>query len=124
MARADGKLFDLLADHVCRLILAALIKAPGPLTQQQLIAGLGLSSSTVSRRLGDLEDMGLVERASRRAPYRVVYEKQTRDLMATALEIAASTAARVSLEADTEARELRETLNPETKAHTEVGEAS
>jgi DNA-binding MarR family transcriptional regulator len=124
MARADGKLFDLLADHVCRLILAALIKEPGPLTQQQLIAKLGLSSSTVSRRLGDLEDMGLVERASRRAPYRVVYEKQTRDLMATALEIAASTAARVSLQADTEARELRETLSPETEAHTEVGEAS
>jgi DNA-binding IclR family transcriptional regulator len=124
MARADGKLFDLLADHVCRLILAALIKEPGPLTQQQLIAKLGLSSSTVSRRLGDLEDMGLVERASRRAPYRVVYEKQTRDLMATALEIAASAAARVSLEADTEARELRETHSPETKAPTEVGEAA
>jgi DNA-binding IclR family transcriptional regulator len=124
MARADGKLFDLLADHVCRLILAALVKAPGPLTQQQLIARLGLSSSTVSRRLGDLEDMGLVERASRRAPYRLVYATQTRDLMATALEIAASTAARVSLEADTEARELREALGPETTAHSEVGEAS
>jgi DNA-binding MarR family transcriptional regulator len=121
MARADGKLFDLLADHVCRLILAALIKARGPLTQQQLIAKLGLSSSTVSRRLGDLEDMGLVERASRRAPYRVVYERQTRDLMATALEIAASAAARVSLEADTEARELRETPSAEMKAHTEIG---
>lgn len=110
MARADGKLFGLLADHPCRVILGGLLKAREPLTQRQLIAALGLSSSTVSRRLGELEDVGLVERASPRAPYHLVFEEKTRELMAIALELGSAAAMRMSFEPDTEAQELRAEL--------------
>jgi DNA-binding GntR family transcriptional regulator len=126
MARADGKLFDLLADHACRVILAGLLKARRPLTQRELIASLGLSSSTISRRLGELEDIGLVERASPRAPYVLVFEDKTRELMATALDLVSSATMRASLEADTEARELRAEpeVEVETSTYPETGESA
>jgi DNA-binding GntR family transcriptional regulator len=125
MARADGKLFDLLADHPCRVILAGLLKARRPLTQRELIASLGLSSSTISRRLGELEDIGLVGRASPRAPYVLVFEDKTRELMATALDLVSSATMRASLEADTEARELRAEpdVEVETSTYPEAGES-
>jgi DNA-binding Lrp family transcriptional regulator len=125
VARADGKLFHVLADETCREILAVLLRVfPEALTQRQLIASLGLTSSTASRRLGELEDLGVVERASSRAPYTLVFEEQTRSFMVAGLQIAAATAARVSLQADTEAQDLIRVQTAEAANLQEAGDAT
>jgi DNA-binding Lrp family transcriptional regulator len=125
MARADGKLYELLADHACRVILAALLKGPGAMTQRELVASLSLSSSTISRRMAELEAIGLVEHDSARSPYRVVFEEKTRALMKVALELGSAAAMRESFEADTEARELDEAPAPiEVESANDLGETS
>jgi DNA-binding Lrp family transcriptional regulator len=125
MARADGKLYELLADHACRVILAALLKAPGTMTQRELVASLSLSSSTISRRMAELEAIGLVEHDSARSPYRLAFEEKTRALMKVALELGSAAAMRESFEADTEARELDEVPAPvEVETANDLGETS
>jgi DNA-binding Lrp family transcriptional regulator len=125
MARADGKLYELLADHACRVILAALLKAPGAMTQRELVASLSLSSSTISRRMAELEAIGLIEHDSARSPYRLTFEEKTRALMKIALELGAAVAMRESFEADTGARELDATQAPvEVETTTDLGETS
>ena len=84
MALPDGKLFELLADDVCRDLLRTLLHEPEPLTQRQLVAALGMNSSTVSRRMGALEDWGLVTRRSSHAPYDILFPSDTRRLLAAA----------------------------------------
>lgn len=87
MARADGKLFQLLADEVCRSILHALLERRTDLTQRELVDALPYTSSTISRRIGELEDFGLVSRGGARAPYAVVFAKETRELLVAALRL-------------------------------------
>jgi cell division protein FtsB len=52
--------------------------------------------------MGDLEDLGLVQRASAHAPYQLQFREQTRDLVRAGAELArlAYAAAAASLEAD------------------------
>jgi DNA-binding MarR family transcriptional regulator len=86
MARPDGKLFELLADDVCRDLLRTLLNDE-PLTQRQLVAALGVNSSTVSRRMGELEDWGLVTRRSSHAPYDILDRSDIRSLLGTAARL-------------------------------------
>ncbi len=84
MARPDGKLFQLMADEVCHDILRRLLASVAPLTQKALTAASPYDSSTISRRMGDLEDLGLVQRPSAHAPYHLQFREQTRALRAQA----------------------------------------
>jgi DNA-binding Lrp family transcriptional regulator len=79
MARPDRKLFRLLNDDVCRDVVDSLLGKDGPLTQAELTERLGLNSGTVSRRVGHLEDEGIVEQVGKR--YRLVFAEQTRKVM-------------------------------------------
>jgi DNA-binding IclR family transcriptional regulator len=87
MPRADRKLFRLLTDEVCYDILRALLEAAGPLPQSALVRQLKLNSSTVSRRVNDLEDLGLVTRASKHGPCSLAYEETTRELLKSAASL-------------------------------------
>lgn len=88
MPRADRKVFRLLDDDVCRDLLDLLLDREGPRTQAQLTAALDLNSGTVSRRLGGLEDDGMVERVGPRGPYAVVFPAETRTLLLAASGLA------------------------------------
>jgi DNA-binding Lrp family transcriptional regulator len=89
MVRADRKLFRLLSDDVCRDLLDCLLGKDGPQTQAQLTKALSLNSSTVSRRIGQLEEEGVVEqRGGKRGPYKVVFPLPTRKLLEEASELA------------------------------------
>jgi biotin operon repressor len=87
MPRPDRKLFRLLNDDVCRDLLTGLLSREGPRSQAQLGAALGLNSSTISRRIGQLEDEGIVELTRRGGPYRLVFPEATRELMEKAAEL-------------------------------------
>ena len=102
MARPDGKLFQLMADEVCHDILRRLLASVAPLTQKALTAASPYDSSTISRRMGDLEDLGLVQRPSAHAPYHLQFREQTRALLRAGAELArlAHAAAAADLEAD------------------------
>jgi len=84
MPRADRKLFRLLNDDVSRDVLDLLLDRNGPRTQVELTAALDLNSGTISRRLSNLEDEGVVERIGRRGPYAVVFPSETRKLLLAA----------------------------------------
>jgi DNA-binding Lrp family transcriptional regulator len=107
MQRADGKLFGVLADHVCRDLLLALLGSDSPLTQTQLVAKLGISSGVVSRRMGELEGVGLVDRGSAHAPYDLPFPAETRQLLLDGARLAAGALRRRSDEAEAYARELQ-----------------
>jgi DNA-binding IclR family transcriptional regulator len=107
VVRADGKLFELLADDVCAAILRALIDSESPLTQRQLTAALGYTSSTISRRIGSLEDVGLVQRDGARSPYVLGFPNQTRDFLAAGLTLSELTHDKLAQEAREQLRELR-----------------
>jgi DNA-binding transcriptional ArsR family regulator len=113
MARADRKLFRLLADEVCYDILRALLDEPEPLAQRDLVRLLGVASSTISRRINDLEDAGLVARTSKHGVWRPVYEGTTRELLRSAAELMAMTHAKLSDDAVKDARTLKEPNSPE-----------
>jgi DNA-binding transcriptional ArsR family regulator len=83
MPRADRKLFRLLNDDVCRDVLDLLLDRNGPRTQAELIAVLELNSGTVSRRLANLEDEGVVEKLGQRT-YGVAFAPEVRKLLLTA----------------------------------------
>jgi DNA-binding IclR family transcriptional regulator len=107
VARADGKLFELFADEVCAAILRALLDSESPLTQRQLTAVLGYTSSTISRRIGSLEDVGLVERDGPRSPYDLVFPDQTRHFLAAGLTLAELTHGKLAEKAREQLRELK-----------------
>lgn len=88
MARAGRKLFRLLGDDVCRDLLDCLLGRNGPQTQAQLARVLDLNSSTVSRRIGQLEEEGVVEQiGGKRGPYRIAFPSPTRKLLEEASEL-------------------------------------
>lgn len=89
MVRADRKVFRLLNDDVCRDLLDCLLGKNGPQTQAQLTKVLDLNSSTVSRKMGQLEEEGVVEQlGGKRGPYKVAFPLPTRRLLEEASEIA------------------------------------
>jgi DNA-binding MarR family transcriptional regulator len=120
MARADGKLYELLADEVCRAILRALLERDEPITQRTLTAELAYGSSTISRRMGDLEDAGLVARSSAHAPYFVLFRAKTRELLLAGADLAHMAHEGLADDAARDARELRKehmvAQSPRTKA--------
>jgi DNA-binding Lrp family transcriptional regulator len=107
MARPDRKLLRLLNDDVCRDLLDGLLSREGPRTQAQLGAALGLNSSTVSRRMGNLEDEGIVRLTGRRGPYELVFPAATRELMEKTAELTMLLAERQFSEAKASRDELR-----------------
>ncbi len=107
MPRADVKLFEVLADQVCLGLLRCLLNADGPLTQSQLAAKLAVSSGIVSRRMGELETIGIVERASSHAPYTLVFPSETRGLLSGAADLAANAYGGLHADAAAYARELK-----------------
>ena len=113
MARADRKLFRVLGDEVCYAILLVLLDATNPLPQRELVRLLNVASSTISRRVNDLEDLGLVERASMHGPCSLVYESTTRELLRSASELMAMTHAKLSDESAMTANVLRGPASPE-----------
>jgi DNA-binding MarR family transcriptional regulator len=88
MPRADRKLFRLINDDVCRDILELLLDRDGPRTQVELTTALDLNSGTISRRLANLEDEGVVERSGPRGTYVVVFPSDTRELLLAASGLA------------------------------------
>jgi DNA-binding MarR family transcriptional regulator len=107
MARADGKLFRLLTDDVCRDLLRLLLCSKDPQTQGQLALELGLNSSTVSRRMRVLEDAALVTRATPHAPYELLFPQKTRELLAAGVDLAALALSDQAAQAQSDAQELR-----------------
>jgi DNA-binding MarR family transcriptional regulator len=107
MSRADGKLYELLADEVCRAILRVLVASDLPLTQRALTATLPFNSSTISRRMGDLEDAGLVARESGHAPYSVLFRDKTLELLLAGADLARMAHQGLADDVDGDAREMR-----------------
>lgn len=107
MSRADGKLFELLADEVCRAILRVLLSSDEPMTQRMLGSALPFNSSTISRRMRDLENAGLVARSSGHAPYTVLFRSKTRELLLAGADLASMAHTSLAEEAGHDARELR-----------------
>jgi DNA-binding IclR family transcriptional regulator len=107
MSRADGKLFELLADEVCRAILRVLLRRGEPTTQRQLTAELPFNSSTISRRMAELVDGGLVTHTSGHAPYSVVHPSKTRELLLAGADLAQMAHQSLADAAALDARELR-----------------
>jgi DNA-binding transcriptional MocR family regulator len=107
VSRADGKLYEVLADEVCRAILRGLLSSEEPLTQRSLTAALPYNSSTISRRMADLEDLGLVLRSSGHAPYSVPFPEKTRELLVAGTDLARMTHQALAEEAARDGRELR-----------------
>ena len=85
MPAADGKLYAVFADEICRRILRALV--PAPLTQTQLAAKLVVNSSTISRRIGELEAVGLVTRSTPHAPCELLFPEQTHEHLVTGADL-------------------------------------
>jgi DNA-binding MarR family transcriptional regulator len=107
MYRPDGRLFEVLADPVCRDLLWGLLESDGPLTQSQLCGSLALSSGLVSKRMGTLETVGLVERPTSHAPYSVVFPAETRALLVDGAQLFASAIKRQAERADDGVRRLK-----------------
>jgi DNA-binding IclR family transcriptional regulator len=108
MSRADGKLYELVADDVCRAVLRALLVSDEPLTQRELTAKLPFNSSTISRRMRDLEDAGLVARASGHAPYSVLFGDRIRELLLAGADLAQMVHEALAQDAALDVRELRD----------------
>lgn len=112
MRQPDGNLFELLADDVCRDLLRSMLREDEPQTQRQLTAALSLNSSTISRRMGQLENLGLVSRASSHAPYEILFPSKTRELLLAAAGLARLSRERQAAEAAAHERDLRkESMN-------------
>jgi len=107
MSRLDGKLYELLADEVCRDLLRRVVASDRPLTQRELVNATGLNSSTISRRMALIEEHGLVHRPSLHSPYEVVFRETVRDLLVLAKELALMLLDRDAGQLRDEAEELR-----------------
>jgi DNA-binding Lrp family transcriptional regulator len=107
MAGADGKVFELLADEPGRELLRVLLQERRPQTQRELAALLGFNSSTISRRMAELEEFGLVSRASPHAPYEVEFRDETYGLLIAAAALTSAVAQRRADETARYEAELR-----------------
>ncbi|MFD1567295.1 winged helix-turn-helix transcriptional regulator [Halolamina litorea] len=73
---AEPELFSLLGKaHTMAILHEVLIEADGPVRFGELQAALDVSPNTLSRRLGELDDLGLLDRTQYdEIPPRVEYE--------------------------------------------------
>jgi DNA-binding MarR family transcriptional regulator len=99
MRPPDGKVFDVLGDDDCREIIDRLLESAEPLTQKRLMADLGMKSSLVSRRMGEIEDAGLATRTSSHAPYDLLFREKVRQLLELGADLASEVADRRATEA-------------------------
>jgi DNA-binding MarR family transcriptional regulator len=106
MARPDGKLLELLADDPCRDLLRTLLREDEAQTQRQLVGRLEYNSSTVSRRMAQLEEFGLVSRRSSHSPYEIAFPSQTRALLLAAAGLARAVKQQQADEAAAHERDL------------------
>ncbi|WP_445149515.1 winged helix-turn-helix domain-containing protein [Baekduia sp. Peel2402] len=81
MASPDGKLFVALGDGTSRDLLRIMARERVPLSQAALGSLVGANASTISRRMADLEDLGLVARKSSHAPYQLKFPGETRAVL-------------------------------------------
>lgn len=107
MARADGRIYALLADEACRAILRALVLSDSPMAQRALTAKLPFNSSTISRRMGELEDAGLVAHATSHAPYTLLFPHQMRALLLAGADLAEKAHQALADDVEWDARPLR-----------------
>jgi DNA-binding Lrp family transcriptional regulator len=91
VAHPDGKLFELLADEPRHDLLRILLREGRGLTQRELATIAGLNSSTISRRMGELEEAGIVARRSAHGPYEVVFPAETRDVLLAGAKLTKAT---------------------------------
>lgn len=107
MRQPDTKLFRVFAEDDCRLILDQLLESKEPQTQRQLSAALKLKSSVMSRRMAEIEDLGLVMRESSHAPYEILLPTMVRQFLDLGAELAGEAIGRQAEEAKTHARNRR-----------------
>jgi DNA-binding IclR family transcriptional regulator len=103
--RPDVLVLKAVADQSCVDVLRILLR--GPATQKHLLEVLGLNSGTLSRRMAELETLGLVDRDRRRGPYRLAFGEQTRALIQAAADLGRFGARKRADEADEYALGLR-----------------
>lgn len=87
MSRADGPVFAVASDDASHALLWALASSQEPMTQRQLTSELPYDSSTVSRRMAELESLGLVHRDSGHAPYSLRFRAETLALLRAGAEL-------------------------------------
>lgn len=102
MPAPDAKVFEVFGIDECRGILDLLIRSHAPLTQKQIAEKLDLRSSGASRRMSEMEQAGLVARASSHGPYELLF----RETVQTMLELGADLGSAVADRAAEEARAL------------------
>ena len=103
--RPDVVVLKAIADQGCVDILRSLLA--GPATQKQLQAEHGINSGTLSRRMRELEQIGLVERERSHGPYQLVFGEQIRTLVQAAADLGQLGMQRRADEATAYARDLR-----------------
>jgi DNA-binding HxlR family transcriptional regulator len=108
MALSVGKLFDVLAQEDCRKAISHLLDSEQPQTQRQLSDALELRSSVISRRMKEIEDVGLVKRpGSTHTPYDILFSVQVRQLLILGAELARDASRRQAEEDDEYAKKRR-----------------
>lgn len=108
MRPPDGIVFSILGDDDCRAILDRLVASGKPLTQRELAADLNFKSSRISRRMKEIEEGGLVARASPHAPYTLLFRERIGDLLVLGGDLASEIAMRSAEEAASHAGRRRE----------------
>jgi DNA-binding HxlR family transcriptional regulator len=106
MIRPDVEVLKALADVAAVDILARLVDSAA--TQRELCEELGITQSTASRRLSDLERLGVVaHHGGHGAPYELVWPDRVEQLIRAAADLAADGLGRRAAEADALARGYR-----------------
>lgn len=93
----------------------------GDASQKELGADLNLASGTVSRRMKELESLGIVQRDRSHGPYQIVLHRQVWQLLQAAADLARDVAAERATSADTHATQLRRRGMRVTKGAREEG---
>lgn len=103
---ADLRLLNLLAEKPNADLLHWLLRE-GKLTQKELGDRAGLALPLISRRLGDLENFGLIGRSGPRRAYSALHPAKTSALLQLAAELASDVLARQAAEAEERSQQLK-----------------
>ena len=107
MSPPDAKVFDVFSIDDCRRILDLLLDSHEPLTQGQIADALNLKSSLASRRMAEIEQAGLVVRASSHAPYALTLRDKTQGMLEFGADISTEVKRREFEEAEALSKERR-----------------
>jgi DNA-binding IclR family transcriptional regulator len=77
------------------------------MTQRELTASLPFNSSTISRRMGELEDAGLVAHATSHAPYTLLFDSELRALLVAGSDLVEKAHRALADDVEWEARPVR-----------------